>query len=59
MKYAGEEFTLEKFYAKDVRDASNNNTTRASLEIEETPAIRSAAAKQMAPRIMGDKPKFK
>ena len=59
MKYAGEEFSLEEFYAKDVRDASNNNTTRASLEVEETPAIRSAAAKQKAPVFMGDKPKLK
>lgn len=59
MKYAGEEFSLEDFYANDVRDASNNNTTRASLEVEDTPAVRASAAKQMAPRIMGDKPKLR
>lgn len=59
MRYAGEEFSLEEFYANDVRDASNNNTTRVSIEFEETPATRAAAAKQMVPRIMGDKPKLK
>ena len=56
-RYAGEEFSLEEFYANDVRDASNN-TTRASLEVADTPATRASAAKQMAPRIMGDKPKL-
>ena len=59
-RYAGEEFSLEEFYAKDVRDASNNDfTTRGSLEVEDTPASRASAAKQMPPKIMGDKPRLK
>ena len=60
-RYAGEEFSLEEFYAKDVRDASNNDfTTRGgSLEVEDTPATRASAAKQMPPKIMGDKPILK
>ena len=57
-RYAGEEFSLADFYAKDVRDASNN-MTRGSIEFEETPATRSSAAKQKAPKIMGDKPQLK
>ena len=59
-RYAGEEFSLEDFYAKDVRDASNNDfTTRGSLEVEDTAASRASAAKQMPPKIMGDKPIIK
>lgn len=58
--YAGEEFSLSDFYAKDVRDASNNDfITRASLEVEDTPAVRNAAAKQMPPKMMGNKPQLK
>ena len=53
MRYAGEEFSLDDFYAKDVRDASNNEVTRVS---EPTAAERASASKQMAPRIMGEKP---
>lgn len=60
MRYAGLEFSLEEFYARDVRDASNNDfTTRAKLSVEETPAMRASAAKQMPPKFMGDKPQLK
>ena len=60
MRYAGLEFSLEEFYANDVRDASNNDfTTRASLSVEETPVMRTSAAKQMPPKFMGDKPQLK
>ena len=60
MRYAGLEFSLEDFYANDVRDASNNDfTTRAKLSVEETPAMRTSAAKQMPPKFMGDKPQLK
>lgn len=59
-RYAGQEFSLAEFYANDVRDASNNDfVTRASLEVEDTPAVRNAAAKQMPPKMMGDKPQLK
>lgn len=59
-RYAGEEFSLAEFYAKDVRDASNNDfVTRASFEVEDTPAVRNAAAKQMPPKMMGNKPQLK
>ena len=60
MRYAGLEFSLEDFYANDVRDASNNDfTTRAKLSVEETPVMRTSAAKQMPPKFMGDKPRLK
>lgn len=60
MRYAGLEFSLEDFYANDVRDASNNDfTTRAKLSVEETPVMRTSAAKQMPPKFMGDKPQLK
>lgn len=59
MRYASEKFSLDAFYAKDVRDASNNDMTRASLEVEDNAATRQGASKQMAPKIMGDKPILK
>lgn len=60
MRYAGLEFSLEDFYANDVRDASNNDfTTRAKLSVEETPVMRTSAAKQMPLKFMGDKPQLK
>ncbi len=58
MKYAGEEFSLEEFYANDVRDASNNVvTTRAAAEPSASELA--SASKQMHPQFMGDKPKLK
>ena len=58
-RYAGEEFSLAEFYANDVRDASNNDFVTRALEVEETPATRAAAAKQHAPKFMGEKPQLK
>lgn len=58
-RYAGEEFSLAEFYANDVRDASNNDFVTCALEVEETPATRAAAAKQHAPKFMGEKPQLK
>ena len=58
-RYAGEEFSLAEFYAKDVRDASNNDFVTRSLEVEDNATTRAAAAKQMAPKFMGDKPQLK
>ena len=60
MEYAGLEFSLEDFYAKDVRDASNNDfVTTRSLVVEDNAATRSAANKQHAPKFMGNKPQLK
>ena len=56
MKYAGLEFSLDEFYANDVRDAKNNVISRMA---EPSAAERTSARKQMAPRMMGDKPKLK
>lgn len=59
MRYAGERFSLDEFYAKDVRDASNNDfTTRSVISINDTPAMRSSLAKQRPPRLMGNKPQL-
>ena len=58
MRYAGLEFSLEDFYARDVRDASNNDfvTTPSALSAEMTPAQQRSASKQMPPRFMGERP---
>ena len=56
MDYAGLEFKLDDFYAKDVRDASNNDITRA---YEPSATERANASKQRPPVIMGDKPNLK
>ena len=58
-RYAGEEFSLAEFYSKDVRDASNNDFVTRSLEVEDNATTRAAAAKQMVPKFMGDKPQLK
>ena len=57
MRYAGEEFSLEAFYANDVRDASNNTTTTRSGEMNAVTLA--GASKQMPPKYMGDKPQLK
>lgn len=54
-RYAGEEFSIEEFYANDVLDASNNIGTRSQeLSIIE----KRNAGKQRPPQIMGDRPKL-
>ena len=55
MKYAGQTFSLDDFYAKDVRDASNNTITRSA---KPSATEQASARKQWAPRIMGEKPKL-
>ena len=55
MRYAGQEFDINEFYAKDVRDASNN--TR--LVVEENAVTLKGASKQLPPKYMGDKPQLK
>lgn len=57
MRYAGEEFSLEAFYANDVRDASNNTTTTRSSEVNAVTLA--GASKQLPPKYMGDKPQLK
>jgi hypothetical protein len=55
MRYAGEQFDINEFYAKDVRDASSN--TR--LVVEENAVTLKGASKQLPPKYMGDKPQLK
>lgn len=57
MRYAGEEFSLDDFYANDVLDTYGNTATRSA--IDESLVISSGAGKQMPPRFMGDKPQLK
>ena len=56
MEYAGKQFDINDFYAKDVRDASNNTATR--LQVMETAITMTGAGKQMPPKYMGDKPQL-
>ena len=61
MRYAGLEFSLEEFYAHDVRDASNNDFVTSAVLSAAEPTLQSmaSAAKQMPPKFMGDKPQLK
>ena len=59
MKYAGKEFDINDFYAKDVRDASNNTRVSMPLVVEENAETMRGASKQMPPKYMGDKPQLK
>ena len=60
MRYAGLEFSLEDFYANDVRDASNNDFTTSAVRRTLSSAVEmSSAAKQRSPKFMGDKPQLK
>jgi hypothetical protein len=59
MKYAGKEFDINDFYAKDVRDASNNTRSGISLLLEENAVTLKGASKQLPPKYMGDKPQLK
>ena len=57
MEYAGEEFTLEKFYAND-SDAFGP-TTKGLVDKYGTLPSSAARTKQYAPVIVGDKPDFR
>ena len=59
MRYAGEEFSIDEFYAKDVRDASNNTRSATRLSVEENALTLKGASKQLPPKYMGDKPQLK
>ena len=58
MRYAGLEFSLEDFYANDVRDASNNDFVTRAM-VDESLVIAADGGKQMPPKYMGDKPQLK
>ena len=58
MEYAGEQFSIDEFYANDVRDVSNNDFITRSI-VEENIATRTAASKQRPPKYMGEKPNLK
>ena len=59
MKYAGKQFDINDFYAKDVRDASNNTRSATRLSVEENAVTLTGAGKQLPPKYMGDKPQLK
>ena len=59
MKYAGKQFDINEFYAKDVRDASNNTRSATRLSVEENALTLKGASKQLPPKYMGDKPQLK
>ena len=55
MEYAGEEFTLEKFYANDSDDFGP--ITKSGLDVMPVEPIYDNG-KQFTPKFMGDKPDF-
>lgn len=57
MEYAGLPFSIDEFYARDVRDASNNDITR-SLVVDDV-VTHAAASKQMPPKFMGNSPQIR
>lgn len=59
MKYAGKEFDINEFYAKDVLDSQGNNTGATRSSVAETAITLTGAGKQMPPKFMGDKPQLK
>ena len=60
MRYAGEEFSIDDFYAKDVLDMQGNNSGSAKrLHVEENAITLKGASKQLPPKYMGDKPQLR
>lgn len=60
MRYAGEEFDINEFYANDVLDIQGNKAQPSALSMATLPMIdMSGAGKQMPPKYMGDKPQLK
>lgn len=57
-RYAGEEFSLDEFYANDVLDMQGN-ITGGTRSVEENAVTLTGAGKQMPPKFMGDKPQLK
>jgi hypothetical protein len=58
MRYGGLDFDINDFYARDVRDASNNKSV-STFAVESSIVVNSGAGKQMPPKYMGDKPQLK
>ena len=58
MRYGGLDFDINDFYARDVRDASNNKSA-STFAVESSIVVNSGAGKQMPPKYMGDKPQLK
>ena len=58
MRYAGEQFDINDFYAKDVLDMQGNNTGSTRAEVMQTAITLTGAGKQMPPKFMGDKPQL-
>ena len=58
-RYAGEEFSLDEFYANDVLDMQGNITGSTRAMVEENAVTLTCAGKQMPPKFMGDKPQLK
>ena len=60
MRYAGQEFDINDFYAKDVLDMQGNNSGSAKrLHVEENAITLKGASKQLPPKYMGDKPQLR
>jgi hypothetical protein len=56
MRYAGEEFSLEEFYANDVLDIYGD--AKVSTLFEPSIVVSDGEGKQMPPKFMGDKPQL-
>lgn len=60
MRYAGEEFSIDDFYAKDVLDMQGNNTGSAKrLDVQMNAITLKGASKQLPPKYMGEKPELR
>ena len=56
MRYAGEEFDINDFYAKDVLDTYGNQTGSTRVASEPNAITLTGAGKQMPPKFMGESP---
>ena len=56
MRYAGEEFSLDDFYANDVLDTYGNKTGSTRVASEPNAITLTGAGKQMPPKFMGESP---
>jgi hypothetical protein len=56
MRYAGEKFDINDFYAKDVLDTYGNQTGSTRVASEPNAITLTGAGKQMPPKFMGESP---
>ena len=56
MRYAGEKFDINDFYAKDVLDTYGNQTSSTRVASEPNAITLTGAGKQMPPKFMGESP---